>query len=51
MGVENVDVCRSQLLQAGFYANMHRLDIVSGIEDLLLDPSLRAHKIGCVLCV
>ena len=48
--VENVDVCSSQLLQAGFYTNMHRLDIVSGIEDLLLDPSLCAHKIRCVLC-
>ena len=48
--VENINVCRSQFLQAGFHANMHRFDIVSCIEDLLLDPGLTTHKICCVLC-
>ena len=48
--VENINVCRSQFLQAGFHANMHRLDIVSRIEDLLLDSGLTTHKICCVLC-
>lgn len=48
--VENVDVRGSQLFQTCFYADMHRLDIVAGIEDLLLDGSLRADKICRVLC-
>ena len=48
--VKNVDVRRPQLLQAGFYAEVHRLGVVSGVEDLLFDPSLRAHVVRCVLC-
>ena len=50
MGVKNVDVRRLQLLQAGFYAKVHRFDVIAGVEDLLLDLSLRAHVTRCVLC-
>lgn len=49
MNIEDIDVRGSQLLKAGVNTNMHGLDIVASILNLLLDSLVSANIIYAVL--
>jgi hypothetical protein len=49
MDIQDIDVRGSQLFKAGIDTNMHGLDIVAGIMNLLLDSLVSLNIIYAIL--
>jgi hypothetical protein len=49
VNIQDINVCCSQLLQAGVDAGVHRLDVVTSVIDLVLDAFFAAYIVCRVL--